>query len=77
MKTTAYIIVTKRGAIRATTGKRGPPALDSGEIALRLNLDIPDKVFEVFIPTVELAVSEESVALKGPTPVLTIERGGG
>lgn len=58
MKDVAYLIITKSGvqALRKTR-----PQLNSGEVAVRLRLTVPDEFFERIIPDAEIIIPEEAV----------------
>lgn len=51
----AYLIINNRGGIRAVKQR---PALNNDEIALNLNVDVPEVFFERLIPTVNIAIPE-------------------
>ena len=52
MKTTGHLIVNHKGALRIT---KNLPALEPYEIAIRINLDLPDKLFQR--PRLEASIS--------------------
>lgn len=58
MNETGYLVLNKRGIVgyRKTT-----PALKRGEIAVRLEVDVPDTLFLDYIPTARLVVDPEKV----------------
>lgn len=58
MKETIYMIFSKTRSKRIT---KTPPYLRGDEIAIKLNLVIPDKFFDKYIPETELTIPEEYV----------------
>lgn len=58
MKDTAYLIITKAGVSNL---RKTRPKLNSGEVAVRLRLTVPDEFFERIIPDAELIIPEEAV----------------
>jgi hypothetical protein len=72
MKTRVYLVLTRAGAVRAI--KTHPQKLSTGEIAVRILLDVPDALFAPPpILDAELTVPGEYVPVY-PTPVtLTLD----
>lgn len=58
MKEIIYMIFSRTRARRIT---KTHPQLNGNEIAIKLNLIIPDKFFDRFIPEIELTIPEEYV----------------
>ena len=58
MKTTAYIVLNRRGAARLTKGK---PHLARDEIAIGLRLEVPDSAFLAPIVLADLTVPDHAV----------------
>jgi hypothetical protein len=57
MKTVSYLTLSKKGVVSTT---KSLPSLKSGQVAIRLNIEVPDGVFE---PTmvVNLTIKEEDI----------------
>lgn len=55
MKTSGFAIITKKGIVGFRAKK---PSLSSGQIAVKLNLEVPDKFFDATIPVVNIIVPE-------------------
>lgn len=61
MKISCHLIVNRRASVRLT---KGNPGIDSDEIAIRLDLDVPDRYFARPYPVV-------AIQLPDPSPVDT------
>lgn len=68
MNTTCYLVLTKKGVTSRVT--KGRPSLSAREIAIRLNIEVPDSLFERFTPSADLVLNESDVI--GPTPQLSV-----
>jgi hypothetical protein len=53
MKDTVYITMNRSGAVSMRKSK---PKLNSGQVAVRINLAVPDTFFDRFIPEVNIEV---------------------
>ena len=58
MKTTCYLIISENGSVEL---RKRRPDLSSGQVAVKLRLDISDRFFERFIPDVEMTIPDEAV----------------
>lgn len=57
-KIVVYLIVSSNGSV---TVRKQKPSLGSDQVAIRLELEIPKKFFERFIPTVGVKIPEDSI----------------
>jgi hypothetical protein len=64
MKEIAYLILSKRGTVGL---RKNSPSLARGEIAVRLELDVPDSLFRDYIPTARLSIEADQVVRPEPT----------
>lgn len=74
MKTSAYIIVTKGGAL---TLRKVKPTLHSGQVAVKINIEMSDKFFERFIPEATLNIQDHNVLtpdIKITTPDIVMDK---
>ena len=62
-----YVVFNKRGASR-TAKKR--PTLGSGEIAIKMRVDMPRTAFEQWSPEVAITIPESALIV--PPPVVTV-----
>jgi hypothetical protein len=76
MKQTIFLAINRRGTMRLT---KNSPGLDRGEIAIRLELNIPDSLFRDYIPTARLTIDPDQVIRAEPTVELLVpeDEGGG
>lgn len=69
----AYLVIEKDawayGRPRITAMRKNKPALESGQIAVKVNLKIPMAIFDQFIPVLEAEISEPDVI----APTIEIE----
>lgn len=61
MRKSIYIVLSKHHVRRMVRNKR--PALKQDEIAVLLEFEIPEEVFDTFVPTIQLKVSRDNVVL--------------
>lgn len=59
----AFLIINKRGILGL---RKKAPALESGEIAVKVEVSIPLSVFKDHIPTAHLDIKEEHVRFPEP-----------
>lgn len=70
MKSKIYLVFRFHGVTRMT---KCLPRLESGEFAIKVTLEVPDKVFERLIPSAEVKVPGEYL-IEPPIPVVTVEQ---
>lgn len=58
MTISAFLIISSSGRLRATKTR---PYINNDEIALNLNIDVPDSFFERLIPTVDIKIPDAAV----------------
>lgn len=58
MKINAYMVISDRGSIRVVKTR---PELNNNEIAVNLNVEIPNIFFERLMPTINIKIPEEAV----------------
>lgn len=70
---TAYLVVEKDswiyGKPRIVAMRKNKPSLESGQIAVKVNLKIPMAIFDQFIPVLEAEISAPDAIL----PTIEIE----
>lgn len=64
MKLSPYLIIKKNGYKGAVRVTKSAPNLDSNEIALRLNIEVPDELFTK--PRLEASISVPKGAVSAP-----------
>lgn len=62
MKQTIILTATRRGIKRMLKNTKSP-ALQKGEIAISLQIDIPELLFDTFYPVAKITVSRDDVVL--------------
>lgn len=67
MKTSSWLIIDRNG-IKST--RKTKPALDWDEIAIKINLDVPDELFQR--PTIEATVTVKDVPNNAYEPDIII-----
>ena len=70
MKSVIYLVFRKHGVTRMT---KCLPRMESGEYAIKVTLEVSDKVFQRSIPSAEVKVPEEYL-IEPPIPVVTVEQ---
>lgn len=58
MRDTIYLILERDGAVAI---RKNVPNLNSGQVAVRLKLEISDKFFNRFVPQVNLSIPDSMV----------------
>lgn len=58
MTTEVYIIMTKAGAVDM---RKQMPKLNSGQVAVKVNLEVSDLFFDRFIPEVNVSIPDRNV----------------
>lgn len=58
MKSFTYLILSKTGIVGVRKNK---PYLTSGQVAIKLNVEVSDKFFERFVPSVILKIPDHKV----------------
>jgi hypothetical protein len=64
---TIYLVCSRRGGV--TGIRKSPPALGTGQIAIKLTVVIPDAVFAEYIPAAVIEVAPQQVQY----PPVTVE----
>lgn len=62
MKIQAYLIISQSGSVRMV---KGAPSLSNIEIAIKVNLNIPDSFFHRLIPVVDIDVPADAILSPG------------
>lgn len=58
MKTYVYLVMSRAGVVSMRKSK---PYLTSGQIAIKLDVEVSDKFFERFVPSATLKVADHQV----------------
>lgn len=66
MKAVFFVTFNQRGSVKAT---KYQPALNSGEFAVRLRLEVPDQFFKPEVPTVDLTINARDAIV----PVVVVD----
>lgn len=61
MKDSGYLVFNEKRLLRFKNLKGGSPKLDSGEFAIKINLEIPKDFFEKYLPIANIKVNEENI----------------
>lgn len=72
MTINAFLVISDGGALRVVKSR---PYLNNNEIAVALNIDVPDAFFERMIPVVQVDLPEEAVAQPDADVSLSITAG--
>lgn len=62
MNTSCYLVLNKRGAV--SVNRVRPPKLNVEEVAIRLNIHIPDEVWRRIIPSVDISIEYDEAFLR-------------
>lgn len=57
MKTSAWITINNRGIIRTT---KGQPSIDWNEVSIRININLPDELFDRPRLTADITIPKEA-----------------
>lgn len=69
IKIKAFLVISSSGSLRVVKTR---PALSNNEIALTLNLEIPNVFFERLMPTANIVVPKEAITSIDPEVAVTI-----
>lgn len=58
MKTSTYLILTRTGIVGIRKNK---PYLTSGQVAVKLEIEVSDQFFDRFVPTAKLNIKDHQV----------------
>lgn len=69
MKIQSYLVISSRGTLRMVKGR---PALSNDEVAIQLNIDVPNSFFKRLIPVANLTIPDNAIFEVGAEVALSV-----